>query len=172
MAFDGDRWEELLEKFRALLRFIARRSLNPRYRRQVDPSDMVQKTFLEAHEKRADFRGSSEAELEAWLKAILRFRIIDEIRKVRDLRNDPGDERADEQVRSWTSPLSALVRQEDVLRLVEALEKLDDDERQVVEFIYFDKLTLAETGTLLERSRHAVVRLLRRALARLLDFLR
>mgnify|MGYP001582598816 CR=1 FL=1 len=44
--------------------------------KRVDPSDMVQRTLLEAHQDRAKFRGTTDDELVGWLRAILRHRII------------------------------------------------------------------------------------------------
>lgn len=176
MAYDGDVWEKNLERFRVILRFVAARGLNPRYWRRVDPSDMVQKTMLEAHAKRADYRGSSDGELEGWLKSILQFRILDEIRRLHrvadDVNREVEAERAEAQVRRWTSPLSALIRQENILRLAEAMEKLSDDERRAVELRHLHGLSLAETANGMERSRYAVARLLRQALPRLLDEMR
>ncbi len=175
-AFGGDAWGDTLARFRPLLRLLAARSFNPRYWRQVDPSDLVQKTMAEAHQKRDDFRGSSEKELLAWLKQILGLRIIDEARRLRCGRNDVDREvevaRAEEQVRSLTSPLTALVRHEEALRLAEALEKLPPDERRAIELIHFQGLTLAETAELMGKTRHAVARLLRPAQARLRELMR
>ena len=176
MAFDDKRWEETIKRLRPLLRLLAAGSLNDRYWRQVDPSDIVQKTILEAHQNRADFRGSSDHDLEAWLKGILGHRIIDEARRLRCLRNDVDREvemeRAEEQVRKWTSPLSALLRHEEAFRLAEALEKLPDDQRRAVEFMYFLGLTLSETADRMEMNRYAVLRLLKRGQDKLRELLK
>ncbi len=175
-AFDGGKWEEALARFRPLLRLLAALDLNPRFWRQVDPSDMVQKTIIEAHQKRSDFRGSTEQQLEAWLKGILAHRIIDEARKLRCEKNDVGREeeaeKANDLIRKRTSPLSALVRHEETLRLAVALEQLSDDHRGVVERIHLHGLTLAETAELMSKTKGAVASLLHRALARLRELLK
>ena len=176
IAFKGDRWEEVIPRLRTLLRFLAARGLNPRHWRRADPSDLAQKTILEAHLKRADFRGSSEKELVAWLEIILEHRIKDEVRNIECQKNDPDREvsmgRADDLARKPTSPLSALVRHEEILRLAEALDQLPDDQRRAVELRHLHGLTLAETADLMEESRYSVARLLRPAMARLLELLR
>ena len=38
---------------------------------RLDPSDIVQQTLLKAHENLNGFRGKTDAELQAWLRAIL-----------------------------------------------------------------------------------------------------
>lgn len=176
LAFKGDRCEEILPRLRALLRFLAARSLNPRHWRRADPSDLAQKTILEAHLKRADFRGTTEKELVAWLEIILDHRIKDEVRNIECQKNNPGREvpveRADGEARKRTSPLSELVRHEEILRLAEALDQLPGDQRRAVEHRHLHGLTVAETADLMGQSRYSVARLLRPAMARLLELLR
>jgi RNA polymerase sigma-70 factor (ECF subfamily) len=62
---------EGLERYRAYLHFLARIHLDPRLTGKVDASDMVQQTFLQAHQGLDRFQGHSEAELTAWLRQIL-----------------------------------------------------------------------------------------------------
>ena len=118
----GQSWESALERCRPILRLLARQSLNPRLWRKVDPSDMVQITLLEAHERRDQFRGSSEAELAAWLHVILGHRIIDVARRLRCEKNNVDREnfidqaitesmiRVNTAIRNSNSPTSALAR--------------------------------------------------------------
>lgn len=60
-----------LEQFRSYLRLLAEQRLNPRLRVKASASDIVQQTMLDAHRDFAGFRGKTELELRAWLRAIL-----------------------------------------------------------------------------------------------------
>ena len=56
------------ERYRAYLHLLARTRLNTWQHGQVDPSDLVQQTLLQAHRKREQFRGQTEGEWRAWLR--------------------------------------------------------------------------------------------------------
>jgi len=60
-----------IEQYRDYLKLLARLRLDPRLRGLIDPSDIVQQTLMKAHESLAGFRGKTDAELQAWLRAIL-----------------------------------------------------------------------------------------------------
>src|SRR5437868_475656 len=67
-----------LGRYRALLRVLARRlRLDPRLRAHFDESDIVQEAMLRAHANLNQFRGSTEAELIAWLQQILANACLD-----------------------------------------------------------------------------------------------
>ncbi len=54
-----------LAKYRPYLILLARMSLGQDLQGKLDASDLVQHTLLEAHRKRAQFRGHGEAEMAA-----------------------------------------------------------------------------------------------------------
>ena len=60
-----------LEHYRDYLGILARLQLDPRLRGELDPSDIVQQTLLKAHENLRRSGGGPDAELQAWLRAIL-----------------------------------------------------------------------------------------------------
>ena len=82
---------ELLEHYRHYLYLLARARMGRQLQSRIDPSDLVQETFLAAHRDFAAFRGTTEAELVSWLRQILVARLADQIRrhvksKARDVR--------------------------------------------------------------------------------------
>ena len=60
-----------LEDYRDYLLLLVRLQLGSRLRAKVDASDVVQQAILHAHQSRAQFRGGTEGEWLAWLRAIL-----------------------------------------------------------------------------------------------------
>jgi RNA polymerase sigma-70 factor (ECF subfamily) len=60
-----------LELYRNYLRLVARSLISAALRAKLEPSDLVQETFLKAHRAFTQFAGRSEPELVAWLRRIL-----------------------------------------------------------------------------------------------------
>ena len=57
---------QMLESYRNYLTLLARNQIGRRLQGKVDPSDLVQETFLEAHRDFGQFRGGTEGELVGW----------------------------------------------------------------------------------------------------------
>jgi RNA polymerase sigma-70 factor (ECF subfamily) len=66
---------ELLSRYTAYLKLLARVQIGRRLQGKAGASDVVQETFLEAHQHFPLFRGSTEAEFVAWLRQILAGRL-------------------------------------------------------------------------------------------------
>ena len=71
---------QLLELYRNYLRLLARTQIDLTLRVRLDPSDLVQETLMEAHRDFADFAGSTEKELVAWLRRILVRNLADQVK--------------------------------------------------------------------------------------------
>src|SRR5204862_73440 len=119
-----------LERYRDYLRLLARLQLDPRLQAKLDPSDVVQETLLRAHEKRHQFRGTTEGEHVAWLRAILASILAEKLRafgrKQRDValeRSLAADiEQSSARLEVWiadrqSSPSARLLREEMLTRL-------------------------------------------------------
>jgi RNA polymerase sigma-70 factor (ECF subfamily) len=69
------------ESYRSDLRLLAGLRLDPRLRRKIDPSDLVQLTLPKAHEASERSPVVGEARRAAWLRRILAPTMADEVRR-------------------------------------------------------------------------------------------
>jgi RNA polymerase sigma-70 factor (ECF subfamily) len=177
--------DQELERFRAYLRLLARLRLDPRLRGKLDPSDLVQETLLQAHKALGQFRGRTPAEMAAWLRQILARNLAHAVRDLGRGKRDVNRERSLEaaldesssRLEAWlaadqSSPSQRAERNEQLLRLAEAVEKLTDAQREAVELQYWQGWSLAEIGRHMGRSPAAVAGLLHRGLEQLRSHLR
>ena len=72
---DAAAWGLLLEQYRPYLTLLAEIQIHRLLRVKADPGDLVQETFLQAHQDFAAVRGFSEGEFLAWLREILATRL-------------------------------------------------------------------------------------------------
>ncbi|WP_406694260.1 sigma-70 family RNA polymerase sigma factor [Singulisphaera sp. Ch08] len=173
-----------VEDYRDYLLLLVRLQLGSRPRAKLDASDVVQQAILHAHERRDQFRGGTEGELLAWLRAILANALAAAVRRLDTRARDPGRERSLEAelersssrmegllAADQTSPSEGAVRDEEVLRLAHAIARLPEDQRRVVELHYLNGLTVADVAEQIGRTRPAAVGLLFRGLKRLRELL-
>jgi RNA polymerase sigma-70 factor (ECF subfamily) len=169
-----------LNRFRGYLRVLAEMELGARLRGKVDPSDIVQQSLLEAHQDLPAFRGTSEAELVAWLRQILARNLLNVARdfaaQKRDLNREVHLAQQLEQsslridrflAAEQTSPSQHLLRGEQALKLVNALAELPDDQRTAIIQKHMQDRSLADIAAEMSRSTLAVAGLLKRGLKRL-----
>jgi RNA polymerase sigma-70 factor, ECF subfamily len=174
-----------VEDYRNYLLLLVRLEMGPLLRAKVDASDVVQQAILHAHERRAQFRGATEVEWQAWLRTILANALATMVRRYGTQARDPGKERSLELelersssrlegllAADLTSPSEGAVRGEELLRLAHALGRLPDDQRRVVELHYLKGLAVADVAEQIGRTRPAAVGLLFRGLKRLRELLR
>lgn len=175
-AADGDNWE----RYREYLHLLARLRLPPQLRGKIDASDLVQQTLMEAHKARDQFRGQSDAERAAFLRRILAHNLADALRRFGAAGRDVALERTlqilDESAfgagdmalpANHSTPSQHAQRDEEQLRMAQALAQLPEDQRTAVELKHLQGYSVAEIGQCLGRSPTAVGGLLRRGLQKL-----
>jgi RNA polymerase sigma-70 factor (ECF subfamily) len=184
MVADSENSGPRLERFREYLRLLARVHIGDQLRAKLDPSDIVQQTLLEAHRKREQFRGQTEAEMAGWLRQLLACTLADAVRALGRAKRDVGRERSLEQaieqsskrIEAWlvaeqSSPSQRAVKHEDAARLADALAKLPEAQREAVTLRYCQGWSLADISRHLGRTPAAVSGLLKRGSRQLRDLL-
>ncbi len=175
--------EQAVEQYRSYLLLLARMQLDARAQHKVEASDVVQHTLLEAHAKRQQFAGD-EGGFAAWLRTALANNIRDALRRARRQKRDVARERSleaavedsSQRLGQWlaadaTSPSMQAVRNEDLLRMADALLKLPDAQRDAVVLHHLHGWTLGEVAERLARTDAAVAGLLHRGLRKLKELM-
>jgi RNA polymerase sigma-70 factor (ECF subfamily) len=176
--------EQALERFRTYLSFLARVQIDPRLQGEIDLSGVVQQTLLEAHQ-RWERICSTEPEVQArQLRCMLANNLRDEIRKIRTQGRDVHRKRSLEAALEQSSarlenvlraeestPSQKAERQEEALRVAEALAKLPEAEREALYLQHWHGWTLDQIGKHLHRTPGSVAGLLHRGMERLKGYL-
>jgi RNA polymerase sigma-70 factor (ECF subfamily) len=170
---------DALETCRAYLLLIANQELDPELRAKGGASDLVQETFLEAQRDFSRFGGQTPEELRAWLRQLLLHNLADLRDRYRgtakrDLGREvplqpgstadglgPGLAGAD------PSPSAEAVAHEQAEALLQAVQRLPEDYRQVIIFRYQEQRSWEEISQLLGRTPNAARLLWLRAVERL-----
>jgi RNA polymerase sigma-70 factor (ECF subfamily) len=170
-----------LDRFRPWLVLLARTQLAGRLGGKLDASDVAQQALLEACKALPQFRGSTEAELSAWLRSILAGVLGDAFRRFHGARaRDPAREVSlDAELAASScrlgglladggpSPSEAADRHEQAVRLADALARLPDDYREVIVLRNLEELSHEDVAARMGRAVGAVRMLWLRALSRL-----
>src|SRR3954454_8152589 len=174
----------LLEQYRNYLVVLATTQIEKRLQRRVSPSDLVQETMLRAHKNFAQFRGTTEPELLAWLRQILVDNLAHFVEQHvlaarRDVRREVSIERLGVALEQSTIQLAALVpaqgkspsmavqQREEAVVLADRLSKLSDDYREVLVLRNLQALPFDEVAKRIGRSVGATRMLWLRAIDKL-----
>jgi RNA polymerase sigma-70 factor (ECF subfamily) len=185
MSGDAEDLASRLERFRAYLQMLARLHLDPRLRGKVDLSGVVQQTLWEGHRTLSASPSLDDAQLAALLRRLLANNLADEVRKCYAGKRDVERERSLDAALEASSvrletflaadqsrPEQRAGRNEELLRLAAALERLPEAQRQAVELHYLRGWRLEQIAHHLGRGKSAVAGLLHRGLNTLREFLR
>jgi RNA polymerase sigma-70 factor, ECF subfamily len=176
-AGDRDAQGRLLERHREAMLALVRSRLRRTLGRRLDASDLVQQAFLEAAASFDQFRGDSEAELDAWLRRILECNLADAARDhlFTQKRSALGETSLDDSRPSGpalrerlaadqSSPSLRAIRLEQVALFLQAIERLPADQREAVRMRHIEGLPLEQIAQQLHRSNAAAAGLLKRGL--------
>lgn len=172
-AGDDEAYDRLFALASDRVRLFVRLRLGPGLRARVDTDDVLQEAYLEAHKAFGRFRYRDEGAFTRWLCRIVenRIRNLSDHHRAKKRTPPPGMARVSRILHrlhaSATGPVTALTRKEATGRLVEGVDALEDDEREVLLLRYFQGRTIDEIAHLTGRSPTTTRRLLGKAAAAL-----
>jgi len=150
-------WERCHRTHALQLTLWVRMHLGPKLLRKSDAEDLVQEAFLQAFEKRHQFRGQTEEEFLGWMRAILFSRMDQLIRRYgpgsgRDVTLDQPlavDSSASvpnqhSLISPDTSPSMRVHKLELEVRLAQAISRLPELQREVLIQYHFEGRTFSQ----------------------------
>ena len=186
-ARDGDREavEGLMDRHRGALRKLVENRMDRAIGRRVDASDVVQDVLLEASNRLTRYLEQPTLPFHLWLRQLARDRLIDMHRRHRQAQKRSVDRERPLRSRAHSdqssldlaarladaelAPAAASIRQELQLRFREAIERLGEDDREIVLMRHFEQLTNSEAAQALGLTPAAAGMRHLRALRRLKD---
>lgn len=176
-----DAFGTLLDSYSHYLGLLARVQIGRQLQGKIDAADVVQETFLDAHRQFGQFRGTTEAELIAWLRKILAGQLALTMRKYfgtkgRDLKLerqlganvDRSSEALDRGlIATYSTPSQHAARREQAVLLADKLAELPANYREVIILRHLEGLSFKEVAAAMNRSEDSVQKLWVRALAKL-----
>ena len=192
-AGDAEAWGALLVRHQDRLASIVCFRLDPRLRGRVDAADVLQEVFVAATTRRHEFFAQTTQPLFLWLRWMAGNTLLELHRhhlgfQMRDVRREMSDGRdgrdrgqeADDGTRAAivaqltcgvTGPATAAERGELMMRLHDALGKMDPVDREVLALRHYEQLTNAEAAQVLGIQERAAGKRYLRALQRLRETL-
>ena len=160
--------------------------LDPRLRRRIDSSDVIQESFLDVTRRLEEYRGAPDMPFFVWVRFLTAQKLLEVHRRhmdaeKRDVRREvagPGYPEATSVslaralVDSETSPSEALARKEDQERLRSALDRMSEIDREILLLKHFEQLSNEECAAVLELSLSGAISRHVRAVNRLREILR
>lgn len=142
---------ELLDSYRQYPLRIANQRIKSDLRCKMAASDVVQGAMLVAIRDFATFRGKSEPEFRAWLVCILTHQLADGLRRFvnaekrrADREVDHGDSVLRKAIDHRATPLQSASLHEEAEAVIDIIQSLPSEMRDVVQARYLDGLTFPE----------------------------
>src|SRR6516225_10167185 len=148
--------DRLLDRHREPVRRMIGLRLDPAIARRVDASDVVQEVLLEASRRLKDYLQDPRMPFHLWLRHLARDHLIDAHRRHRQaqrrsvdrerpLRSPLADRSSVELIGQLIdrelTPATAAIRHEVAKRFQEAIDSLDEPDREVILMRHFEQLS-------------------------------
>jgi RNA polymerase sigma-70 factor (ECF subfamily) len=188
-AIQGDSraWRLLMAENRDRLRRMVSLRMDRRLQGRVDPSDVIQESFIDAARRLPEYAKNPSIPFFVWLRRLTGQRLMEQHRRhlgaqARDASRDvslydgafPESTTADLTANlfgQFTSPSQAVIRIEQKKRLQDALDSLEPIDREILVLRHFEQLTNGEVCEILHIDKSAASKRYIRAMERLKDVL-
>lgn len=180
---DGDAVNALMDRHRRSLRRMVELRLDNALARRLDASDIVQDVLIEATGRLDDYVKDGRIPFHLWLRQLAKDRIIDMHRRHRaaqrrsvdreqpiqsNVKNDASSQNLASLLRDeQLTPAAATIRKELEARFLEAIDLLDEPDREILLMRHFEQLGNGEVAETLGISSAAAGMRHLRALRRL-----
>jgi RNA polymerase sigma-70 factor (ECF subfamily) len=187
-AGEQDVWGELLTRHQERLRCMVALRLDHRLQGRIDPSDVLQESYLEASRQLAAYLKDPSIPFFLWLRLITGQKLLALHRHhLGTQERDAGREvslyrgalpeassaaLAAQLLGHGSRPSEAVMRAERSLRLQDALNSMDPLDREVLALRHFEQLSNAETAQVMGLRESAASKRYVRALQRLKEILK
>lgn len=175
--------DKLLVEFREPLRRVIDLRLDPAIARRVDASDIVQDVLIEANQRLVEYLKKPEMPFHLWLRHLAQDRIIDTHRRHRLAQRRSVDREQAIHRPMWTdessvslvaqlidteaTPTTEAIRQELQRKLAAAIDRLSEDDREIILMRHHELLSNQEAAGALKVTEAAASMRYLRALRRL-----
>jgi len=168
-----------LNQFRPMLLTLAEAMISSTMRRELEASDLVQQTLLEAHCNAEQLVRMNAAVIFSWLRSALQHNMQDAIRHLHAQKNDIRRRlQLSDLENSWcrldkvfieenTSPSEVLQRNEQLCLMLSALQTLPENQRAALILKHLKGHSLKEVAEAMQLSESATAGLLHRGRQRL-----
>lgn len=184
---DGDAVNQLMDRHRDALRRMVGMRLDQKIRGRVDVSDVVQDVLIEANRRLQDYLSDPAMPFHLWLRHIAKDRIIDAHRRHHAAAKRSVDreqplaapanfdrstiELAAQLCDRELTPAAAATMHELARKFSDAIDQLDEQDREVVMMRHFEQLSNQEAAQALGLSQPASSMRYLRAMRRLRELL-
>ncbi|TWU50666.1 RNA polymerase sigma factor [Rubripirellula tenax] len=174
---------DLFERNRAKLRSMVAFRMDANLRGRVDPSDVIQESFLDLAKRFDDFKSKQSMSPLVWMRLVTMERLMAVHRhhvttQMRDARRDVSIDRemglgatsvslAAALMDRLSSASGKVIRSEQKAKLHELLEQMDQDDREIIALRIFEGVTNGEAAEILKLSKQTTSKRFVRAIDRL-----
>jgi RNA polymerase sigma-70 factor (ECF subfamily) len=184
---DNRAWERLVNDYRSRLRRMVALRMDRRLQGRVDPSDVIQESFIDAAKRLPEYVKNPPLPFFVWLRFLTGQRLTEQHRRhlgaqARDASREvslsygafPETTTADlaaNLLAEFSSPSQAVIRIEETRRLHDALDSLEPIDREILLLRHFEQLSNQEAAEVLKLDKSATSKRYIRAMTRLKDVL-